>query len=171
MDPRNHQGLYGEAYVSALAAAAGLRTAKPVPDMDGVDLAVWPDRIGRLGGARYPALCVQVKSDSGPTETETHWGHRMKAEHFNVLADSDAYTLPVMLVLVITPKEWPHYTSATDDGLTLHRGAYWHMMEDETPIASPGKYQKKTVHVPKSQLLTVEMFRKLAEPGTTVEAP
>lgn len=67
MDPRNHQGGYGEAFVSALAMAAGLRQAKPLPDIDGIDLCLWPDGTGTRRGARAPGINVQVNSRSSST--------------------------------------------------------------------------------------------------------
>ncbi len=59
LDKYAHQGHYGESFVHALAAAAGLQLSKPYPDVDGVD---W--MIGRPGGHGFksPWIEVQVKS-------------------------------------------------------------------------------------------------------------
>lgn len=55
--PSNHQGWYGEAFVRALAGAAGLRVAKPEPDIAGIDFNVWPDL---RNAARAPSLAVRL---------------------------------------------------------------------------------------------------------------
>ncbi|MEU8344914.1 DUF4365 domain-containing protein [Spirillospora sp. NPDC048832] len=163
MDARNHQGGYGEAFVSTLAVAAGLRLAKPIPDMDGVDLCIWPDGVGARRGARAPAINVQVKSGSAATETDTTWGYRLEVPHFNFLADGWATVYPTFLFLVIVPKEWREYATAEHDGLLLRNAAYWHCLAGEDPIVDAKAGAKTTVHVPKSNLLTVDSLRALVE--------
>ncbi|MFA1541658.1 DUF4365 domain-containing protein [Actinomadura monticuli] len=163
MDARNHQGGYGEAFVSTLAVAAGLRLAKPIPDMDGVDLCMWPDGVGALRGARAPAINVQVKSGSAATETDTTWGYRLEVPHFNFLADGWATIYPTFLFLVIVPKEWREYATAEHDGLLLRNAAYWHCLAGEDPIVDAKAGAKTTVHVPKANLLTVDSLRALVE--------
>lgn len=163
MDPRNHQGGYGEAFVSALAMAAGLRQAKPLPDIDGIDLCLWPDGTGTRRGARAPGINVQVKSGSAATETDTTWGYRLDVPHFNLLADAQATIYPMFLFLVIVPKDWREYATAGHDGLLLRNAAYWHSLADEEQITGAKEGAKTTVHVPKANLLTVDSLRALVE--------
>jgi hypothetical protein len=170
VDRSNHQGGYGEAFTSVLAAAAGLRLAKPLPDIDGIDFCMWPDRTGLRGGARAIPINVQVKSDSVAAQTATHWSHRLEVPHFNVLAGDDV-TLPTYLFLVIVPGDWRHYATAEPDGLLLGRAAYWHSLLTEDPIIGAANGAKKTVKVPKVNLLTVDSLRTLVSaPHAHVEA-
>jgi hypothetical protein len=163
VDARNHQGGYGEAFVSALAVAAGLRLAKPIPDIDGIDLCLWPDGVGSFRGARAPAVNVQVKSGSAATETDTTWGYRLEVRHFNFLADEMATIYPMFLFLVIVPRDWREYAAAEHDGLLLRNAVYWHSLADEDPILDAAGGAKTTVHVPKANLLTVDSLRALVE--------
>lgn len=163
MDARNHQGGYGEAFVSALAVAAGLRLAKPFPDVDGIDFCMWPDGEGLLRGARASAINVQVKSGSMATETDTTWGYRLEVPHFNFLADPWASALPTFLFLVIVPKDWRRYATAGPDGLLLRNAAYWRSLANEDQIVDAKASAKTTVHVPKANLLTVDSLRALVE--------
>ncbi|WP_165966908.1 DUF4365 domain-containing protein [Actinomadura sp. 7K507] len=171
MDARNHQGGYGEAFVSALAVAAGLRLAKPIPDVDGIDFCMWPDGVGALRGARASGVNVQVKSGSVATETDTTWGYRLEVPHFNFLADALATVYPTLLFLVIVPKDRREYATAEPDGLLLRNAAYWHSLANADPIANPKEGTKTTVHVPKANLLTVDSLRALVEdPQKATEA-
>jgi hypothetical protein len=170
VDPSNHQGGYGEAFIRVLAAAAGLRLAKPEPDIDGIDFCLWPDRVGSLGGARSMPINVQVKSDSVAAEAAAHWSYRLEVPHFNALADSET-TFPTYLFLVVVPRDWRDYAAAGPDGLFLSKAAYWHSLLGEEPVIGAAKKAKKTVSVPKANLLTVESLRTLVSaPHAPVEA-
>lgn len=170
MDAKNHQGGYGEAFVSTLAVAAGLRHAKPIPDIDGIDFCMWPDGTGLLRGARASAINVQVKSGSAATETDTTWGHRREVPHFNLLAGPCVF--PTFLFLVIVPKDWREYATAEPGGLLLRNAAYWHYLADEEQIDGATEGAKTTVHVPKANLLTVDSLRALVQdPERATAAP
>ncbi len=169
MDPINHQGGFAEAFVLALAAGAALRVAKPFPDLDGIDYNLVPDRIGERGGARFSPIAVQVKSGSDVTETDTSFGYRLDAKHFNLLARQDLFFYPLYLFLVVVPKGWRDYTQQTPDGLLLRYAAYWHSLAGEPQIVDPAPGAKTTVHVSKANLLTVDSLRALV--GTPLSLP
>ncbi|MEV5704506.1 DUF4365 domain-containing protein [Actinoallomurus sp. NPDC052274] len=167
MDRNNHQGGYAEALVRVLSAAAGLRLAKPEPDLDGIDFCLWPDRVGGRRGARSTPINVQVKSDSIAAGDATHWRHYLKVPHFNALADPDT-TFPTYLFLVIVPSEPRHYVSLHPDGLLLRKSVYWHSLAKDGPVVDAKKDAKKRVDIPKANLLTVDSLRTLvnaADPG------
>jgi hypothetical protein len=170
VDRSNHQGGYGEAFIRVLIAAAGLRLAKPEPDLDGIDFCLWPDRIGALRGARSTPISVQVKSYAVPDEPTAHWRYRLEVPHFNALADPET-VFPTYLFLVVVPPDPDDYTAAHPDGLLLSRGAYWHSLQNEKLLTGPSKGAKKTVSVPKANLLTVDSLRTLVSaPHAQVEA-
>lgn len=153
-----------------LSAAAGLRLAKPEPDLDGIDFCVWPDRVGSLRGARSTPISVQVKSDSVGDGNATHWRYRLEVPHFNALADPET-VFPTYLFLVVVPPDVQDYVEAIPDGLLLRRGAYWHSLANEDPITNAAKGARKTVGVPKANLLTVDSLRTLVSAADTrVEA-
>lgn len=160
MDQSNHQGGYAEALVRVLSAAAGLRLAKPEPDLDGIDFCLWPDRAGNLRGARSTPINVQVKSDSIAAGNATHWRYHLKIPHFNALADPYT-TFPTYLFLVMVPPDPGDYVTPHADGLLLRRSAYWHSLADEDLVVNAKKGAKKRVDVPKANLLTVDSLRTL----------
>lgn len=167
MDPNQHRGWYAEAFIAVLAAAAGLRLAKPQPDVDGLDYCMWPDTVGRFRGARSTPINVQVKSAIRPGENATHWSHSLAAAHFNALAGTEV-TFPTFLFFVVVPPNWQDFTDADHDRLLLCKAAYWHSLSAEELIPAQGA-QSRTVRVPKANLLTVDTLRGLATIRTPAE--
>src|SRR5947208_1796380 len=122
LDQRTYQGYYGEAFVRALAASAGLIVSRPDLDVTGEDFSIgYP---GMRGSLRHPRIEVQVKSWSNPGGSLATWRYRMRVEHFNELA-GDMFYLPRYLFLVVVPDDTARYSRATDDALQLHRAGYW----------------------------------------------
>src|SRR5437879_4773062 len=124
LDPRQHQGHFGENFVRVLAAAAGLVTMRPELDVTGVDLLIGYK--GMRGRIRHPLIEVQVKSWARPRAkwAEGHWKYRMNTPHFNDLAGTD-FGLPRFLALVIVPDDWRQYAVNKTDLLELRHCAYW----------------------------------------------
>jgi hypothetical protein len=158
LDRNHHQGWYGECFVRALAAAAGLRVAKPEPDVDGIDFHFsWISR----GYDDYTIARVQVKSWSTPRESDQGWRFRLSETHFNALAGDTA--IPVYLFLVVVPPKAQDYTRADHDWLRLGRAGYWVSLAHRPRIATPRPNQHVPVYVPKQNLLSVESLTALCE--------
>lgn len=101
LDPRQHQGLFGEAYVRVLASAAGLIPGKGDLDVTGEDFSI--KYKGTLAGRRHPRIEVQVKSWSNPVASDGQWVYPMRVEHFNDLAGRD-YENARFLIVVMVPR-------------------------------------------------------------------
>ncbi len=157
---REHQGHYGEGFVQALAAAAGLQTARPYPDCTGIDLqlTVPSERDGD-----FPRIEVQVKSWSKPKRREGNWHYRgLTEKQFNALAGPRR--VPRYLFLVIVPDSATLYTDAAESGLVLAHAAYWRSLADEPRIEAPSTMAHKTVLVSEDNLLNVDTLLTLFEP-------
>jgi hypothetical protein len=155
LDRRTHQGYYGEAFVRALAASAGLVVARADLDVMGEDFMIgYP---GRRGSLRHPKIEVQVKSWSSPVGDGAVWRYRMRVEHFNELAGT-MFHLPRYLFLVIVPAEADLYTTVETDALRLHHAGYWASFADHQSVKNA---QSTTVSVPKANLLTATSLRGL----------
>ncbi|WP_306359208.1 DUF4365 domain-containing protein [Nocardia sp. CC227C] len=166
-DSNPHQGHYDEAFVYALAAAAGLQVAKFDPDFSGVDLHL------KLPGAtngNFPCVEMQVKSWSQPVRRNGHFRYdRLNERQFNALAG--AQRVPRFLVLVIVPPAASDYTVAAPARLTLAHAAYWQDLSGEEPIANPSRDRYTRVLVPETNLLTVTSLLKLVHSAGAVIKP
>lgn len=99
LDPKAHQGLFGESFVRVLASAAGLIVSRADLDVDGCDFTI--SHKGSSGATRHPKIDIQVKSWSRrrAVRRDGHWKYRMQAKHFNELAGTD-FALPRFLVTI-----------------------------------------------------------------------
>lgn len=152
MTVKLHQGLHGEAYVFALASAAGLLASRPILDVDGVDWLIASP--GPMGTTRSPKIEVQVKTWSNPTGNDESWSYRLKQVHFNALA-GPGFMVPRYLVLVIVPNAISGFALCDADCMKLHHAAYWVSLATHDPVPSePGAPASVAVRVPRKNLLT-----------------
>jgi hypothetical protein len=160
LDQNNHQGWYGESFVRALAAAAGLEVSEPKPDCTGIDFVLTATR--EIDGD-FPSIKVQVKSWSTPVEHPNGWRYdRLTQKRFNALAGRNR-RFPRFLFLVIVPPDRTRYACAEDDALRLSHAAYWVSLADREQIQGPACSRTVPVVVPKQNLLTVESLVTLCE--------
>lgn len=157
----HHTGLFGEAFIRVLAAAAGLTVAKAEPDVTGDDFTLgYP---GQLAGVRNPKVDVQVKSRSRRTVDwkHGHWALRLEVAHYNQLAGCD-YALPRFLFLVVVPDELPDYVQAGERSTLLRHCAYWICLHDRDRV-DPERQKTVSVAVPAANRLSVNSLVQLLE--------
>ncbi|MGH3192459.1 MAG: DUF4365 domain-containing protein [Streptosporangiaceae bacterium] len=160
LDQNNHQGWYGESFIRALAAAAGLQISKVEPDCTGIDFMI---RATRQIDGDFPAVMVQVKSWSVPVERSGGWRYdRLTQKRFNALAGRNR-RFPTFLFLVIVPSETTLYASADEAALRLSRAAYWLSLADYEQIPDAACDRRVPVVVPRQNLLTVQTLVALCE--------
>jgi hypothetical protein len=153
-----HQGSYGEAFVYALACAAGFTAGRQHLDMDGIDWQICG--VGPLGTRRSPKIDVQVKTWSRAEETTDHWAHRLKIGHFNALAGS-GFMVPRFLIVVIAPTDADGYVRIDPDAMILSHAAYWLSLADRAELSAEDRTRTVAVRVPKRNLLTVDTLAAL----------
>jgi hypothetical protein len=159
LDPNQHQGYFGEAFVRALAAAAGLIATKHDLDVTGTDLLVGYK--GSRHGPRHPLIEVQVKSCARRQARwrDGCWRYPLARRHFNNLAGND-FPVPRFLALVIVPDHWQHYAVNKTDLLELRHCAYWLSLTDREQV-DPDVSGKVPVDVPAGNILTKEALLRL----------
>lgn len=160
LDHNNHQGWYGESFVRALAAAAGLQVSKPEPDCIGVDFLISATR--EIDGD-FPAIMVQVKSWSVPVERPGGWRYdRLTQKQFNALAGRNR-RFPRYLFVVIVPADSGRYACVGDDALGLSHAAYWVSLSDQEKIEDAARERRVPVTIPRENLLTIDSLVTLCE--------
>jgi Domain of unknown function (DUF4365) len=160
LDQNNHQGWYGESFIRALAAAAGLEVSRAEPDCTGIDFTITATR--EIDGD-FPAIKVQVKSWSAPVERASGWRYdRLTQKRFNALAGRNR-RFPRFLFLVIVPPDRTRYARADKDALHLSYAAYWVSLADRDKIQGAACSQKVPITIPRQNLLTAESLLALCE--------
>ncbi|WP_181970584.1 DUF4365 domain-containing protein [Kitasatospora xanthocidica] len=154
------QGHFAEGLVWALACAAGLNPGKRVLDVDGVDIQIcFP---GKAGTKRYPLIEAQIKSCSNPTYVNDSFSYPIPVKNYNDLIGVVGEDLPSRryLFLAHVPAEKTEYVESSVGSSQFRHAIYWVDLMEKDPI-DPEKQAHKSVHVPKSNLLTVETLTGL----------
>lgn len=153
------QGAYGEAFVVAIAAAAGYDVAFPRLGQ-GIDIFVFER--GPKGTSGRGQVVFQVKSwASGTLKRDGTFHYPLEVDAYNALAGE--WATPHYLVLCVVPNDAAEYSDANHPRLTLRHAAYWLSLKDEEPDESLKPKSKKVVRVPARNLLTPTTMRALVE--------
>ncbi|WP_199438812.1 DUF4365 domain-containing protein [Umezawaea beigongshangensis] len=161
LDARDHRGDFGQAYVRALASAAGLLVRVHDVDRDGVDLGFrFP---GRANGLVVPALEAQVGSwpQNARTRSPAEWHFDGLDEvRFTRLAGDD-FTVPRFLFLVRVPSDNSARAAFRTEGMLLRHLAFYCSLRHESPIENPDPRRRRSVLVPKANVLTTRSLLNL----------
>ncbi|MEU4220883.1 DUF4365 domain-containing protein [Actinoplanes sp. NPDC026623] len=165
LDPKQHQGKFGEDYVRVLASAAGLVVTKEDIDADGIDLGF--KSVGTCARTYSPTIEAQIKTWSTPSGSAGHLTYRGLDEwQFNRLAGPN-FSVRRYLFVICVPTKRHLYTSSLTDGVMLRHLGYYLSLEAEQPIAEPDRARKRTVRVPLANVLTAATLRQLTETQPT----
>ncbi|MFH9610488.1 DUF4365 domain-containing protein [Streptomyces sp. NPDC017448] len=156
------QGHFAEGLVWALSCAAGLNPGRRSLDVDGVDIQIgFP---GRVGTMRYPLIEAQVKSCSNPRYVDDSFSYSIPTKNYNDLIGRVGVELPTRryLFLAHTPAAKANYVLSSATSSNFHHAIYWVDLMDRDPL-EPETQDSKAVHVPTSNLLTVETLVRLVK--------
>ena len=153
MELNNHQGWYGETFVSAIAAAAGFQVAVPYPDI-GKDLILGRDHEDPELDVQI-ALQVKSRRVGEFTTSGTGLSIALPIDQFKRLRGRRQ--VPCYLVMVMVPEHPREYIEVAEQALTLHHSAYWLSLESYPMPVQRGQ-KTVTVTVPRDNLLTIEVL-------------
>lgn len=160
------QGHFAEGLVWALSCAAGLNPGKRSLDVDGVDIQIgFP---GKVQTMRYPLIEAQVKSCCNPTYVGESFSYSIPVKNYNDLTGTVGIELPTRryLFLAHTPVTKSDYVITSEISNIFQYAVYWVDLMDHDPI-DPEQQASKSVHVPKSNLLTVDSLTSLVRGDMT----
>lgn len=145
------QECFGDAFLVAIAGAAGCAVSPRRPDDDSIDWTL----SCRL--SRRPKLDVQMKTtitDEGGGDT-IHYALKRKNYDDLILTD---LTHPRILVVVTLPRNIKEWLTLSPDQLVLRRCGYWLSLCGREPSNNDISV---TVHLPRVNLLTVEKLQEM----------
>jgi len=145
------------AHICAIASEAGVNLALGKEKLDyGIDgyfAIIQSDAKGKLsqGGAKIE---FQLKASfSKVSIKKDHVSYRMEADAYNKLVNRAHDGVPVMLILLVLPKEQCQWVSLCKDEMILRKCCYWQFFTDAT-LSADSKPVK--VQFPINQILTPE---------------
>jgi hypothetical protein len=147
----NQQEQFSDAFLIAIAAAAGCAISRPTPDNDSIDWTL----SCRL--PRRPKLDVQLKSTIFQENTIGDIRYRLKIKNYNDLILEDLVA-PRILVLVTVPRKVEDWLSMTTESLLLRYTAYWRSLAGEPRLRNS---KACTVTISQRNLITPASLRDL----------
>ncbi len=126
MDPSQQKEQFSNAYLRAIAAAAGYNVYKPEVDDESVD---WG--IGARGGGgtiRSPRVELQLKCRGRRVLTATELSVSLKRKSYDDLRYDDLQ-VPRILVVVVVPKDISKWLRQSETSLALRHCGYWAQSE------------------------------------------
>lgn len=123
MDLSQKKEQFSEAWLRAVAAAAGFAVAKPTVDNDSIDLTV--SKRGGKGTVRSPKLDVQLKCTATEIIKETDLRFPLEKKNYDELR-YDNFAVPRILVVLCVPAEPKDWLQLVEEShLLLKQCAYW----------------------------------------------
>jgi hypothetical protein len=145
------------AYVQAIAAQAGVISAKPDPDF-GIDLCL---RAVRQGGNQYSdfgmQLDLQLRSTTRANVSDIEVRYDLDVRTYNYLREVPPIC-PRLLVLLVLPDDESQSLSQSLEELMLRHCAYWLSLQGAEPKTATTTVR---VTIPRSQVFSIQALRTL----------
>jgi len=140
------QECFGDAFLLAVAGAAGCAVSSRRPDDDSIDWTL----SCRL--SQRPKLDVQMKTTITAEDNGVAISYPLKRKNYDDLIIDDVLA-PRILVLVVLPRDVEEWLSLSAEQLVLRKCAYWRSLAG---LPSTENEASVTVSIPRVNLFTVE---------------
>ena len=150
MTPNQQMEELSFAYVKGIAARAGFKVARPIPDTDSVDGILMSDQ------GRRPRVDFQAKSTTRDLLHTDSIHFPLPVKNYNELrADT---MVPRILVVLLMPADAEEWLTQSAEELCLRHCAYWLSLEGWPTTTNPSNI---TVSVPAANVFSVEQLTDL----------
>lgn len=144
---------FRNAFVQAIASAAGLTISAQEPDVESVDFT-----LGRPDKAS-PRLDLQLKCSASTEVRDGVIPFSIPVKNYDELRHGDRM-VPCILVVVLVPDPPSEWLELNDEQMLLRHCAYWKSLEG---AASVDAAENTTVYVPVEQQFSVEAVHRLLD--------
>jgi hypothetical protein len=157
VDSNKQKEQFSNAFVVAVAAAAGFVTGKWDVDDDSIDWQIAAS--GGRGTLRSPRLELQLKCTANPSIAEGSIRFPLSAKNYEDLIPENL-SVPRILVVVIVPTRVSDWFTLSDESLILRNCAYWASLRGLKP--SENEFSV-TVDIPTVRRFDVSALRAMME--------
>lgn len=155
MDENQKKELFSKAFVNAISAQSGFRTAQPNVDDDSVDIIIMGKKF--QGPIRNPQIEVQLKCTASNDGDDNFLKFTLPIKNYNDLRGSNILC-PRYLFVFVVPNECQHWLTYQQNVTEIKHCCYYYSL-----LNLPEKDNKTTVTVsiPRVQRLTSETMHSL----------
>ncbi len=155
------------AYVHAVAARAGYTCQVQYVDMDSVDVIISASgRVHDQSVILSPRLAVQLKASSSLTLKPDHVMFPLPRKNFDDLRRDTL--VPLILVVLVLPKDPAQWLEQTEEGMISRRCAYWTSLRGS---AETRNFRTVSVRLPRSQVFSVNQVQDMMHRISLEEGP
>ncbi len=157
MDLNQQKEQLSNAYLRAVAAAAGFQVYKPEPDVNKNDWGIAAP--GPKKTVRSPKVEVQLKCTSRHVLLTDDLAFAVDPETYENLRNP-RHMVPRILVVVIVPDDTLGWLVHSEENLALHHCGYWYSLRG-MPMSD--NKASVTLRIPRDQQFTVEALTGMME--------
>ncbi len=163
MDENQKKELFSKAFVKALAAQSGFRSAEPDVDDDSIDVIIRGR--GYRSGIRNPQIDVQLKCTANNDGDEDFLAFSLSLKNYNDLR-GDNVLCPRYLFVLVVPENCQEWLVHQSTSSMIKHCCYWFSLRGMPAVTNRTSV---TVKIPRSQRLTYESILYLMEMANTRE--
>lgn len=157
MDTSQRKELLSRAYVSAIAAQVGFRSATPDVDNDSVDLIL--KGRGFTSGIRNPQLEIQLKCTERDAGCDEYLSYQLSIKNYNDLRADNLLCHRYLFILVV-PKDTEIWLAHEIDHIKIKHCCYWFNLSNLEPTSNDASV---TIKIPRSNILPSSSMLSLME--------
>lgn len=157
MDINQKKEQFNRAYITAIAAQAGINHSKHEVDDDSIDIEL----IGKgfIGKLRNPRLEVQLKCTSRDLITDGFIKFPLSKKNYDDLRATNV-SAPRYLMVLIVPDDHTLWIEHNDDEMLMRHSCYWISIRNYPESTNQTSI---TVDIPVTQKVTHETLKHLLE--------
>jgi hypothetical protein len=161
MDNNQKKELFSKAFVKALAAQSGFRSAEADVDDDSIDVIIRGR--GYRAGIRNPQIDVQLKCTANNGGDEEFLSFSLPLKNYNDLR-GDNVLCPRYLFVLVVPENCQEWLVHQPTFSMIKHCCYWFSLRSMPAVKNSTSV---TVKIPRSQRLTSESILYLMEMAST----
>lgn len=159
----NYKEQFSVAYLTAIAAQAGLNHNSPVIDEDSVDISLIGT--GYLGLIRNPQIDIQLKCTSQNVIEGDKLKYDLKLKNYNDLRGENIANTRYLMILVVPDHHDDWLVHGVDD-MALQRSLYWTSLRFEPETNNTSQVR---IEIPTSQKVTTPTLLSLMDMASKLE--
>ena len=163
MDENQKKELFSKAFVKALAAQSGFRSAEPDVDDDSIDLIIRGR--GYRTGIRNPQIDIQLKCTASNEGGDDYFKFRLPLKNYNDLREEDVLC-PRFLFILVVPENCEEWLIHQPTSSIIRHCCYWYSLRSLPAVTNKSKV---TLNIPRSQRLTSQSLLQLMDIANTRE--
>jgi hypothetical protein len=155
MDENQKKELFSKAFVKALAAQSGFRSAEPDVDDDSIDVILRGR--GYKTGIRNPQIDIQLKCTASDKGNDELLKFSLSLKNYNDLREREVLC-PRYLFVLIVPSNCDDWLIHQAESSTIKHCGYWFSLKGMQPVKNSSSV---TLNIPKSNRLTSKSMLEL----------